>query len=162
MKKITCIIVAILLLLLCGCVGSTISNIDVRIFGEIQECKKFEELAGPNVTIELLDTPTADSYLYDLVYIDFYGFEYRSTDINFELYAYNFADSEDANAYFYNVTGKNNTFEKNFSDSSGMLSYRRIALSGNKVYCAYTTPSEADRMIEIINGVFSQELFYSE
>ena len=155
MRKIACITVSIMLLYLCGCAGH---NSDVYIFSDMQECREIEMLAGPDVTVKTIETPQNDPYLCDLVYTDYYGCEYTSSDIHFKLYAYSFADSDSANAYFQNGTGITNEREWNFIASTGMFQYERIVINGPNAYVVHTSSADADQVVIFINSIFSQAL----
>ena len=63
-----------------------------------------------------------------------------------------------AKKYFKNETGKNDELEINFSNSSGMGSFRSIVIDGNRAYCIYCKDSDSLKVVEFINSIFTKQL----
>lgn len=155
MKKYICAAWIMLLVFLCGC--NVFDTMQIHIFSDIQECAKLEELKEPDATIEMVSSEE-DRCLGELTYADYWGCSYKSKNISFTVYAYNFADADTANAYFYNRTQRENNREWNFLVSGGPFSYEQIVVSGSKAYILYAPTADKDEVTELINTVFSQEL----
>ena len=154
-RNVAVIMLAITLLLFCSCDGS---NMNVCIFNDIQECNNIDTNKDKGVSVQIMETPDLDIYLGDIAYEDFYGCNYVSSEFNFRLFAYEFIHIAAANEYFHSVTGKTNTLDKHFSDVAGITEFRRIVLNQNRVFVIYTTPSQADNVIEFINSVFTENI----
>ena len=133
-------------------------TLDVYIFSDIEECRKFDEDMTSNAKVTIYNKPDTDTNLKDLKYLDFYACKCHSGEFEFEMFAYNFIDSDTAKEYFKNETGKNDDLEINFSNSSGMGLFRSIVIDGNKAYSVYCKDSDSLKVIEFINSIFTKQL----
>ena len=102
-----------------------------------------------------------DRDIGNLNYREFFGMQYQSPTLEYEIFAYEFEDKDSALRYFVSVTGKSN-FEKNlplieedtnklFSRSIGMSTDRIVVTYQNKAY-QITAPNQyiekIDQMLE--------------
>lgn len=130
-------------------------NVEVHMFADLVECKAMASTSSNNSHIAIFDSPDEDKYLDKLPYTDFFAFSYASEELQFELFAYEFANQGDAKQYYKNVTGKDYQGTITFSDVEGMIYYRRIVVKDNMAFTVYAEPSEAKNVIKFINERFS-------
>jgi len=76
-----------------------------------------------------------------------------------EIFAYEFENWQNANEYFENVTGRHNENRMTFSDVSGMSEFRRVVLYDNKSYLVCSGVKDREKVIEILNSIFSIDLY---
>lgn len=138
------------------------------IFQDISECEQLIPNDPAGVTVDRYDSPDKDANLKGLPYKEFWGIKFSSDEIEYEIFAYEFEDSDSALKYFVNETGKNSYLKKlplseddenkNFSASKGMFSYRLIVIYKNRAY-KVTAPSEyANSVNELFASIFSQKV----
>lgn len=151
-KLLSFCLIFFLLLNLTSCKTTEVS---VQIFSNIEECKNIETLKSNDADVDIYDSPFEDKSLKDLKYKKFFGFNYISENLSFELFAYEFSSSDIAVEYFENVTGKQDISTPAFSDVSGMKEFRRIVIKDNKAYVVSTNNSDSEKVIEFLNGIFS-------
>lgn len=159
MKKILRYIIAVITLLImsaviCSC-GPGI--MDFYIFSDIDECNNIEAFKSEDATITIYDSPDLDKNLGDLAYNDFFAAYYDSNELKFEIFAYEFVDSDSAKEYFTKVTGKK-SLETNFSASGGMTKYRVIVIDEYRVYCAYTSLKDSEDLKLFLGEIFSKKI----
>lgn len=160
MKKITVFIC----LLICLSLGLFImascsdKNMDYYIFQDIEECQNIISLNYTNGEFVAYNNPNNDKNLKDLKHIDFFAGKYKSDELIFEIYAYQFENANEARRYFNNVTGKNAELETNFSSSQGISQYRLIVIDGEYAYCVTTSKSNAQELIKVLEKIFSKKI----
>lgn len=148
--------VLILTVILCAC--AHFDN-DYYIFSNISECNNFEINKDEDAKITYYTTPEKDSNLKDLEYDSFFGAKYLSLDIEFEIFAYEFKDSNSAKKYFNNVTGKNSEeLDTNFSASMGMTSYRLVIIDFKKAYIVQGPSSNAEAIQDFLKENFTVKI----
>ena len=154
MKKLLAIVVLIMAVLLCSC---SAKGYAFYIFSDISECEQILEQKHDDAEITVYDTPD-DKYIKDLEYVNFFACDYSSSELEFEIYAYEFSSKEDAMQYFTNVTGKSNQPERSFSSSKGMFSFKVEAVDGNKVYRAVSPFYDDNDLLSFLKEIFSVEI----
>ena len=158
-KRITQFIILCFLFLfilnLCAC---KLSEIELRMFSNMEECNQINELKVNDAEVEIYDSALKDKDLNDLAFQEYFGCKYTCDDFSFTLFAYEFSDSDVAMAYFENVTGKETNPNPTFSDSSGIGSFRRIVVAENKAYTVYSKNDDKNEVIEFINNWFSLDV----
>ena len=132
---------------------------EIYVFADIAECEGIAELDYPNATVTRRDTPDGDKKLKGLAYESFYSAKFVADGMEFEIFAYEFVDSETAQAYFKNVTGKGLESEQNFSSSTGLIKYRLCVLDGNLAYTLTAPNKYADEIEQnILPSLFSKKI----
>ena len=82
-----------------------------------------------------------------------------SLDIEFEIFAYEFKDSDSAKRYFNNVTGKNSEeLDTNFSASMGMTSYRLVIIDFKKAYIVQGPSNNAEEIQDFLKENFTVKI----
>ena len=137
-------------------------EIDIHIFSDINECQNITNLKSDNADVEIYDFPKKDKNIKKLKYQEFFGCKYTSDDFSFELFAYEFSSVDMAMSYFINFTGKENDPNPTFCDSSGMFWFERIVVKENKAYAVRCKKEYKDKMIELINSCFKEEIRNTE
>lgn len=138
------------------------------IFQTIDECEQLIPTDQTDLIIEQYASPEKDKNLKDLSFESFFGMKFHSNELEYEIFAYEFADSNSALKYYINVTGQN-SYEKELplsdsdenkrlSSSKGMLSYRLIAVYQNKAYVIVAPPQYEDTINKMLATVFSFQL----
>ena len=145
------LLIFLLLFSLCSC--KTI-EIDVHMFSNIKECQVIESL-NDNANVKIIASPDEDKYFKDLQFQNFFGCEYTSDDLTFELFAYEFSNADMAMSYFENSTGKGEDPNSTFCDSTGMLWFKRIVVKENKAYAVRCKKEYKEKMDKLADeGVF--------
>lgn len=146
----------------------SLSNHKYYIFSEISECEHLIPDNKDGVTVERYSNADNDEDLKELSYEEFFGMKYKSDILEYEIFAYEFSNSDSALEYYVNVTGKK-SLEKNlpldiedenklWSTSSGMILFEVVVTHKNKAY-KLTAPKQYEREInELISIVFSTEI----
>lgn len=156
-NNVLCLLLSVILIFgLCACFDM---EMKVYIFENIEECQNINAYKSDNAVIELYDSPDGDKYLKDLQYNDFFACKYSSESFDFEIFAYEFLDSDTSKEYFKNVTGNSSEDSSSFSSVKGMLYYRRIVIDENKAYTIFSAPNDSDTVEEYIATVFSVKLY---
>ena len=156
MKKL--LIFAVIFILVLGLYSCGSFEVDVHIFSDIEECQGIQSLKSEDAKVIIFDSPEEDKYLNDLQYQKFFACEYTSDDLNFKLFAYEFANAEKAMEYFKSATGKENDPNPTFSNSSGMGWYERIVVNKNNAYSVCCKTVHKDKMSEFLNSCFTIEI----
>ena len=133
-------------------------ELDLHMFSDIEECQKISSLKSETADIQIYDSPEKDKELKELQYSEYFGCNYKSDEMSFEIFAYEFDSNDVAMDYFKNLTGKGTDTNPTFLDSSGMNSFCRIIVDGDKAYSVYCTNSERDKVIDYINNCFSEDI----
>ncbi len=156
MKKIT---VSILLIIICFGLCSCIPKPPVfYIFEDINECENIEKLKSEDAVVTVYDNPDSDKNLGDLQYDDFYCASYESKDMDFEIFAYDFVDSDTAKEYYNKETKLGCDSDATFHTSKGMSYYRVVALDHDKVYIAKSAARNSDDLNSFLSKVFSKQV----
>ena len=81
------------------------------IFQTIDECERLIPSDRTELIIERYVSPEKDKNLKNLSYESFFGMNFHSNELEYEIFAYEFVDSDSALEYYINVTGQN-SYEK--------------------------------------------------
>ena len=131
------------------------------LFQEIEECEGLIPDNQSDAKIERYDLPSGDKDLMALPYYAFFGMKLESDEMEYEIFAYEFEDSDSALQYYENVTGKSNVQwdeEKPLlSATKGMFSYRVIVVSQNRAYKLIAPNRYVDEVHEVLAKAFSQK-----
>lgn len=128
---------------------------DYYIFSDINECLN---LKNDNSKIEMskYDSPQNDQHLGNLKYNDFCAAKYKSKELEFEIFAYEFNSVNDAKAYFKNGTGKESENNYNFTASTGLFGPSEIIVFKNeKAYTVYVAKKYLNKTKEILKKNFT-------
>lgn len=158
-KKILIGVLILVLSCLCAC---GIEPLDVHIFADINECQRIQTLMTMDAELKVFTSPQEDKHLKDLEYQEFFGCEYSSEELAFELFAYEFANGDTAITYFKNATGKENNPNPTFSNSSAMGVYDSVVVNGNKAYSVRCKATQKEKVTEFLNGIFTAEVAGSD
>ncbi len=139
------------------------------IFQNISECEQLIPNDQSGVTVDRYDSPDKDTNLNGLLYKEFWGMNLSSDEIEYEIFAYEFEDSDSALKYYVNETGQNSYLNKLplsmddenklFSASKGIPSYRLIVIYKNRAYKVISPSKYADSVNELLASIFSQKVF---
>ena len=138
------------------------------IFQNLEECELLIPANQSDADIDRYDSPDADKSLKGIPFNDFWGMKLQSDALEYEIFAYEFADSDSALKYYVNVTGQK-SYEKKLplesedenkflSASKGMTSYRIVAVYQNKAYQIIVPKQYAEEINELLASTFSQKL----
>ena len=158
MKKTT-FALSILLIIFLFCSCSFPHHARYYIYADIGECQLIEERKHDDALVQRYDTPNKDKALKDLSYVNFYGAYYSSSELEFEIFAYEFHNKDDAKKYFNQVTGKDEQRDQSLSAGKGLTSYQQIVMDGENVYAAYSSSGNSEKLQEYLGTVFSVLLF---
>ena len=158
-SRCVCSIVLVLIINILMSCAYTIP--EVYIFNDITECSTVKTKTSAEVQVEIYQNPSKDLYLKDLGYNSFFGCFYISREIKFEIFAYEFVDSETAKDYFTQVTGKNDELSTNFSSISGSGRYRKIVINGKNAYTVYSSAKDSKAVNEFIGEIFTIKLDFN-
>ena len=100
--------------------------------------------------------------------LSLFGIKFHSNELEYEFFAYEFADSNSALKYYINVTGQNSyekelplgddNENKRLSSSKGMSSYRLIAVYRHMAYGIVAPKQYEDAINNMLTTVFSFQL----
>lgn len=156
MKKIIVISICVLCAILFFVYHFTrIPQVNVCIFSDISECEKIKDFDFPAPEITEYETPNGDKFLGDLSYSHFFAAEYKSSELTFEIFAYEFETAAESVEYFQKITGKKDDMLTNFSAMSSWGTYRLVVIDGQRAYCVYTTPGQAEKLTQNLEEIFS-------
>lgn len=147
------LIIICALLILCGCDAT-----DFYIFSDISECDNIEAFKTEDAIVTIYDTPDLDDSIDDLEYDDFYAAKYESAELDFEIFAYEFADSDFSKTYFEINTGIKTDLDTHFLASGGIAKYTVIVIDGCNAYCANTTQKYSEDLKLFLGEIFSKKL----
>ena len=138
------------------------------IFNSLEECEGLIPTLQSHENILRYDSADSDECLKQFSYDDFWGVQYQSDRLEYEIFAYEFDDPDEALKYFINATGKhgyekkmplNHEEENKFlSATKGMISYEIIAVYQNKAYRLIAPKQYEDEINELLADAFSQKL----
>lgn len=158
-KYFRCVVICSLLINICifnsACSPKEIS---FYIFENIKECATLETQKTKESYITLYDSPSKDKNLNDLKYDEFYAGKYSSDELSFEIFAYQFIDSDNAKIYFKNNTGIETNLDTHYLASGGISKYNVIVIDNKNAYCINTKKSQANELMLYLSEVFSKKL----
>ena len=132
-----------------------IDQTEYRIFADIAECEQIVSNKPDGAQIEVYETAEKDKYLRNLEYEAFFGAKYASSEMRFQLFAYDFADSETARAYFEAVTGKDGALITDVLAESGLFSSDLIVRVDDKAYRVKMPSGYTRRVTDYLNEIFT-------
>lgn len=138
------------------------------IFQKLDECESLIPTDISKAEIVRYDMPDSDKSLKELSYNDFWGVNFKSDTLEYEIFAYEFENSDSALKYYVNVTGQD-SYEKKLplkdedenkllSASKGMSVYRIVAVYQNKAYQITAPKQYEDEINKLLARTFSQKL----
>lgn len=135
------------------------------IFQDINECSLLLPADRSDLTIEEYTLPDKDKNLSNLSYEHFWGMKFHSTELEYEIFAYEFVDSDSALKYYINVTGQSSykkelplssdNINRRLSSSKGILSYRLVVVYQNKAYLIISPSKYEDAINKLLAENFS-------
>ena len=132
--------------------------VNVWIFDDISECEAITQLSYEDAELVKYETPTADKHLKNLSYSRFFAAEYKSKEVEFEIFAYEFNDFASAQKYFENVTGIDGSSVSNFVISSGMTRSEIVVLDNERAYTVLTSRADLKETERALGELFSKKL----
>lgn len=138
------------------------------IFQNLNECEQLVSIEQSDLVIDRYTLPDKDENLKELSYESFFGMKLHSNELEYEIFAYEFVDSDSALKYYINVTGQN-SYEKELplddddenkrlSSSKGMSSYRLIVVYKHKAYFITAPKQYEDAINKLLANTFSYQL----
>ena len=140
----------VLLLVLCSC---TFPDSQLFIFETISECDNLERALQNTGSLIVYNSPKEDAKWRELEYDAFWGCQYESKDLTFQLFAYEFPDIQTSKDYFENITGKT-TLSTNFSDNTGMHTFRRTIIHNGNAFLVYCPKGDKAELISLLSKYF--------
>lgn len=138
------------------------------IFQNINECEHLIPADQTDLTIERYASPEKDKNLKELSYESFFGMKFHSNELEYEIFAYEFVDSNSALKYYINVTGQNSYKKelplsqdddnRRLSGSKGMFFYRLVVVYQNKAYLVIAPTQYGDAIDKLLADTFSYQL----
>lgn len=131
------------------------------IFEDLNECKQLMSHEQALLEINEYHNPSVDENYSGLEYDAFWGMKYRSENIEYEIFAYEFADNDGALQYYTNVTGRTADSGKT---RLGSKTYgwngecRVVVVDGNKAYTLVSSASLIHKIEEMLSAVFSVQV----
>ncbi|MBE6607502.1 MAG: hypothetical protein E7633_02955 [Ruminococcaceae bacterium] len=153
-KKIYTVIVSITLIviLVIGFWSFPFGKQDFYIFADISECENIEEHIPDKSKLEIYDNPEKDPAIKDLEYESFYAAKYSSLKMDFEIFAYEFKNSEDLDEYYKN----RDEYFKGYGMKTQGVFYTYICVGDeNKIYSLYTKTFDENEVMEVLKECFS-------
>ncbi len=134
---------------------------DYYIFQNIEECEGLIPDYQSDIIVERYDTPSRDKDIKKLTYSDFFGMKFKSDELEYEIFAYEFDNPEFALEYFNNCTGQKRTLNqgvnKTYSGSLGMFGqYDLVLVFENRAYKLNSPKNYANEINDLFGETFSQ------
>ncbi|MBQ4115882.1 MAG: hypothetical protein IJD37_00750, partial [Clostridia bacterium] len=127
------------------------------VFKDLNECKSL--MSYEKIPSEIIEyhTPEIDANYHSMEYNDFWGMRYKSNDIGYEIFAYDFASKDDALRYYIKSTGEAQLADKNSHGVKhiGQGEYQVIVIEGTKVYRLISSNMLVDKIDKMLAVVFS-------
>ena len=135
------------------------------IFDQISECEQLIPVNQTDVKADRYNDASGDKDAKGLSYDEFFGMNFKSDELEYEIFAYGFEDKDAALKYFVNVTGKtsyekklpldNEDENKLLSASKGISQYRVVITYQNKSYKIISSNKYQDEIDELLSKTFS-------
>jgi len=137
------------------------------MFQNLDECKQLKTYEQNTIEIVEYLAPSADESYNGLEYESFWGMKYRSENLDFEMFAYEFTCKDNALKYYTNVTGSDKYVEKLPAEDSdknilgsnfyGENNYQIVVMEGNKAYQLLSYNPSAYAIDQMLSEVFSRK-----
>lgn len=152
-RKIVCLV---LLLVLCAILTACdgVQN-EAYMFADISECENIVLNKSEDTEVTVYDTPEKDKNLKDFEYDSFYAVKYKSKEMNFEIFAYDFVDIDTAKNYFEECANRECIGNKDFYISSDLINHTIRAFDEDKAYVLYSRLGYRESVNEFLSNVFS-------
>ena len=152
------IIVSIVFLLTAIGIGTSMFNMfkhldtPIPMFANIEECSALD--ADGKFTP--YSDVSNDSHIQNLPYTAFFAGQYKDDAVKFEIFAYEFPDTESARAYFQNITGKaSENMTHNYSLSDGMFGGRLAVFQDHRAYIVSCSYNMIWEIVAVLEEIFS-------
>ena len=125
---------------------------ELFIFENIDECKELQNYKEG--TVENLEIPEQDSSGRNIT--NSYTAKYKNKDVEFEIYAYEFATLNESKSFFEFYAGERmENVEKDYFLSKTMFKTELYVMENNKAYCVRCSAFDTDEVLSILSEVFS-------
>ena len=142
---------------------------DCYIFQSIDECEALIPNDQSEVKIERYATPNADKDLKDIPYESFFGMQFKSDEMKYQIFAYEFEDFESALKYFVNASGTSYSYEEDratieqydyalYFVAKNPLSCHFVVISQNNVYQLRAPNRYFDEIYAVLKDIFSKQV----
>lgn len=134
---------------------------DNYIFENISQCENIAEIFGTKEKFVRYQNASKDEHLFGLKYKDFYAGKYESILCGYEIFAYEFENTDDARKYFNtssNTTWGNEEYPSAFAVRVSIWSSRMYAISGTSCYTINTTRLGEVIFLSRAKSVFSKKI----
>ena len=133
------------------------------MFESLDELQALYQLEYTNSEVIKHNSAEDDEHIEDLEYSDCFIAEYKSNEVTFKIYAYEFKNAADSKAYFKNVTGKKNPKDADFSSSVGLgldfkSHYQLVVIDGERAYKVEAPGKHAEEIEKCLQIIFSKEI----
>ena len=130
----------------------------VYMFQEIEECENLIHYEQIDSTITRYHDANIDPNIKGFEYKSFFGMYYQSDNMEFEIFAYEFTNKENAFTY-YAIVNEDEYIslekEATFTKVHGQNNYEIIVARSNKVYKLTTSNLMIDQIDKMLSTVFS-------
>lgn len=131
---------------------------DYYIFSDISECENIIQKKSEDATIEKYDMPDKDKNLKDLQYSAFFAAKYSSSELTFEIFAYEFQSEEEAQQYFERTARVNSDRTTNFLEWGNLRSNHIVVVDQKNAYLVNATRKDAEKLKTFLGEVFSKQI----
>lgn len=155
----------ILVIALTLCIGLSACELvepTAYIFADIDECNNIVLQKSDDAVVEVYDSPDKDRYLKDLEYDSSYACEYKSDDMKFELFAYDFVDEESAQEYYERCAQRDSVGDKDFLMTTGLANHTVRVLYDDCAYTVYTRSGYANQVDKYLSNLFTVDVTYDD
>ncbi len=129
-----------------------------RIFADMGECAKIIEYADADTRIEKYEDPKKDAMWNGTDYKSFFGVHYRSRNLSFQLFAYEFEDAATARLYYKGKEGNAREAENEtsyFINAACGDQFRASVFYGEKGFTVYTYVEQERGVMQLLYSHFS-------
>lgn len=135
---------------------------DYYMFFDITECPLLELYLPEGATVNRLHARDEDEAVAKLSIGSSYAIDVKCEEWEARLFAYSFPSEDQAKAYFRQVTGKESSYDTNYSAVRGMTRCRMVVIDGKNAYQVSTSARSVTEVNQWLKNSFSLKLSVSD
>lgn len=139
-------------------------SVDIYMFDEISECQKIISSDLYNFKFVQYNRDEVDRNSGELSYIDCFAGNFESDELNFQIYAFCFENTNCSKQYFKKYANKNTDSETTFQISGGFISNSReiVVIDQEKAYYITVSKCDLEEVLELLSTIFTKQLDFTK
>ena len=135
---------------------------DYYMFSDITECSLLEANLPEGAVVTRLHARDEDEEVAKLSIGSSYAIDVQCEAWQAKLFAYAFSSEDQAKTYFRKVTGKESTYDTNYSAVRGMTRCRMVVIDGKHAYQVITSAQSVTEVNQWLKNSFRLKLSVSD